>query len=115
MSRLGRSQAEKSAQALWGHSVGFKVGGVRFPVVATLVVVDLAVDPIPSRANVPGLDGPGGKPIQAAGDILSRQETYYSLLALFRFRYSGQILNHLCFCVAFDFCQSQLIGLRWCL
>lgn len=35
MSRLGRSQAEKSAQALWGHSVGFKVGkgGVSWSVV----------------------------------------------------------------------------------
>jgi len=26
MSRLGRSQAEKSTQALWGQSVGFEVG-----------------------------------------------------------------------------------------
>jgi hypothetical protein len=54
-SRLGRSQAEKSAQALWGHSVGLMFA-----------------------ENVPGLGGPGGKPTQASGDIRLAKNTSWN-------------------------------------
>ena len=67
MSRLERSQAEKSAQALCGdiRLASRRVGGQ--------ILSFAAIGHPADQVNVPGLDGPGGKPIQAAGDILPIQ------------------------------------------
>jgi len=54
-------------------TIGWLRGGLVF---GAFYWLNLAV-----RVNVPGLDGPGGKPIQAAGDILPIQSSHFQFVS----------------------------------